>query len=103
MPLMALWLCLQSTGCQRLNPSWCEEKATCGPDEYCDPGTNTCRAREAGIAADLGLDLPIDSSRDIPPPGDQKPPDKTLPDKNPPPDLKPPPDVKPPPDLTPTG
>jgi hypothetical protein len=85
-----------TSGCDRLNPDWCEEKATCAADEYCDPGTNTCRPREAGVkpdttpktdAVDLegdpdlpvndrGSDVPVkpDLAPDLPPP-DQGPPD----------------------------
>lgn len=36
------------TACERLNPDWCEDKSPCSAAEYCDPVSNTCRAREAG-------------------------------------------------------
>jgi hypothetical protein len=43
-------------GCERLNPSWCEEHASCTVDEVCDPLTNTCRPRDLAVA-----DGPVDA------------------------------------------
>jgi len=56
-------LLLALPGCHRLNPAWCEEHASCLAGEYCDPATNTCRRREAGVSLDHGLD----QGRDITP------------------------------------
>lgn len=52
---LLLLLALPAGGCDRLNPDWCAEHAACAGHEYCDPTTNTCRAREAGVR-DSGID-----------------------------------------------
>jgi hypothetical protein len=52
---------LAAAGCSRLNPDWCAERASCGPNQYCDPHTNTCRQQEAGAPDSSGLDAGADT------------------------------------------
>lgn len=88
--VVGLALALTSlAGCERLNPSWCEEHAVCAVDEFCDPATNTCRARDAGqpdldLRPDQSPDLPRDQAADRPV---DAPPDAPPLDKGPPVDV----------------
>jgi hypothetical protein len=54
---IAVLAALALASCERLNPQWCAA-ARCGVGQYCDPETNSCRAREGG-AADGQPDLSI--------------------------------------------
>ena len=67
---VALLLVLIAAGCNRLNPAWCEEHASCLAGEYCDPSTNRCRPWEAGVSPDRGLDQWLDVALDSAPPDD---------------------------------
>ena len=70
-PILACAIVLQLSGCTRLNPSWCEEHASCPAGEYCEPSSNSCRPTEAG-AGDLAI-------ADLPPKPDAPPaPDRSL-------------------------
>lgn len=55
--ILTLALTLSTTGCERLNPSWCDEYAQCEPHEYCNPSSNTCEPRDAGPPKFDGADL----------------------------------------------
>ena len=62
--VLALLLAAASLGgCDRLNPDWCAQKASCATNEYCDPATNTCQPREAGVPDARG-DQAVDAGRD---------------------------------------
>jgi hypothetical protein len=100
--LSLLFGALCASGCDRLNPDWCEEKASCATDEYCDPRTNTCRPREAGLTPDTapatvesGADLPLDAAPDLPVTPDLHLESAPAPDQQPP-DLPPKTDLPPP-------
>jgi len=58
-----------ATSCDRLNPDWCETHAMCGPNEHCDPASNTCVARDLGQLdgpLDQRLDHAVDQAPDRP-------------------------------------
>jgi hypothetical protein len=88
--ILTLTLTLASTGCERLNPSWCDEYAQCEPHEYCDPSSNTCVPRDAGPPRYDGADLHplpdhsrLDRGPDHPAPKKDKGPDSPQPDLEP--------------------
>jgi hypothetical protein len=51
---LTLLVVVNAAACDRLNPDWCSTAGRCSSGEYCDPSTNTCRRREAGVSDAAG-------------------------------------------------